>query len=140
MKLEKAITKSKLLSKFKELFPTDNKRIHVQPVRSIKHSLDYIRKEDGETIRFGELRQPMSWRKKIAIRIRQFAGDNSIQYLRDNKSARIQFVSKCNVLWCQQFPCIKEEWRDMLRHMEKYFPNYNFNFFINFLEKTENSK
>lgn len=46
IRLRKPLSKAQLLKKFKEIYPNDNKRIHVKPVRSIKHSLQYLSKED----------------------------------------------------------------------------------------------
>lgn len=43
---KKPISKSKILKKIKEIYPNDNKRIDVQPVRSINDALAYLSKED----------------------------------------------------------------------------------------------
>lgn len=46
IRLRKPLSKSQILKKFKELYPNKYKRIDVKPVRSIKHSLQYLSKED----------------------------------------------------------------------------------------------
>lgn len=46
LKLLRPQTKSQLLSKFKNMYPNNNKRIDVKPVRSIKHAIKYCSKED----------------------------------------------------------------------------------------------
>lgn len=43
---EKKITKSGLLKHIARAYPNFSKSIHVGPIRSLKHSLDYINKED----------------------------------------------------------------------------------------------
>ena len=46
IRMRESISKSQILSKFRTLYPNDYKRIDVKPVRSIKHSLQYLSKED----------------------------------------------------------------------------------------------
>ena len=46
IRLRKPMSKSQILKKFKDIYPDNNKRIDVKPVRSIKHSLQYLSKED----------------------------------------------------------------------------------------------
>ena len=41
-------TKSRLLKFFKDKFPNDNKRIHVQSVRNFKATIEYCKKEDDQ--------------------------------------------------------------------------------------------
>lgn len=43
-------TKSRLLKFFKEKFPNDNKRIHVESVRNFKATIEYCKKEDSQYI------------------------------------------------------------------------------------------
>lgn len=43
---KKGLSKARLLKMFKNQYPEDNKRIHIRPVRSIKHAMQYISKED----------------------------------------------------------------------------------------------
>ena len=52
--LKTPITKTKILKKIKELYPNDNKRIDVQPVRSINDSLAYLSKEDTAPLESAE--------------------------------------------------------------------------------------
>ena len=46
IRLRKPMSKSQILKKFKDIYTLNNKRIDVKPVRSIKHSLQYLSKED----------------------------------------------------------------------------------------------
>ena len=46
IRLRIPMSKSQIIKKFKEIYPNNNKRIDVKPVRSIKHSLQYLSKED----------------------------------------------------------------------------------------------
>lgn len=46
IKLKKAMNKKKLLDYIKVKYPNSYKRIHVQPVRSVKNAMDYVQKED----------------------------------------------------------------------------------------------
>ncbi len=41
-------TKSRLLKFFKEKYPNDNKRIHVESVRNFKATIEYCKKEDSQ--------------------------------------------------------------------------------------------
>jgi len=46
IRLRESMSKSQIIKRFKDLYPNDYKRIDVKPVRSIKHSLQYLSKED----------------------------------------------------------------------------------------------
>lgn len=46
IRLRVPMSKSQIIKKFKDIYPNDYKRIDVKPVRSIKHSLQYLSKED----------------------------------------------------------------------------------------------
>ena len=46
IRLRESMSKSQILKRFKDIYPNDYKRIDVKPVRSIKHSLQYLSKED----------------------------------------------------------------------------------------------
>jgi len=46
IRMRESISKSQIIKKFKDIYPNDYKRIDVKPVRSIKHSLQYLSKED----------------------------------------------------------------------------------------------
>ncbi len=48
--LTQSMPKSTIIKKFKNIYPDDYKRIDVQSVRSIKHSLAYISKEDTQPL------------------------------------------------------------------------------------------
>lgn len=54
IKLKVPQSKSTLLKRFKDIYPNDNKRIDVQSVRSIKHALGYLSKEDKNPLESGE--------------------------------------------------------------------------------------
>lgn len=56
LRLKKKLTKSKVLKKLKESYPEDYKRIDVQSVRSIKHALAYLSKEDPNPLTTGEFK------------------------------------------------------------------------------------
>lgn len=53
-KLKDGITKSQLLKIYKQKFPDDYMRIDVKPVRSLKHSIAYLSKEDKDPLVSGE--------------------------------------------------------------------------------------
>lgn len=42
-----------VLKRFKHKYPEDNTRLHVRTTKSLKHSLDYIGKEDKTPLRYG---------------------------------------------------------------------------------------
>lgn len=46
IRLKNPMSKSQIIKRFKDSYPNDYKRIDVKPVRSIKHSLQYLSKED----------------------------------------------------------------------------------------------
>ncbi len=46
IRLREPMSKSQIIKRFKEIYTNDYKRIDVKPVRSIKHSLQYLSKED----------------------------------------------------------------------------------------------
>ena len=46
IRLRESMSKSQIIKRFKEIYTNDYKRIDVKPVRSIKHSLQYLSKED----------------------------------------------------------------------------------------------
>lgn len=54
IRLRESMSKSQILKKFKEIYPSDYKRIDVKPVRSIKHSLQYLSKEDTTPLESSE--------------------------------------------------------------------------------------
>ena len=48
--LKKGITKSKMLTFYKDAYPNDNLRIDIAPIRNISASLDYLEKEDDQCL------------------------------------------------------------------------------------------
>ncbi len=46
IRLRESMSKSQIIKRSKDIYPNDYKRIDVKPVRSIKHSLQYLSKED----------------------------------------------------------------------------------------------
>lgn len=46
IRLREPMSKSQIIKRFKDTYPNNYKRIDVKPVRSIKHSLQYLSKED----------------------------------------------------------------------------------------------
>lgn len=61
VKFKKGITKSQFLNEIQLSYPNDNKRIQVEPIRSLDHTIDYIDKEDTEPYILG--RKPISTSK-----------------------------------------------------------------------------
>ncbi len=71
---------SHILKQFKDKFPEDNQRLHVRPIRSLNHSLAYIRKEDPNPVSQGtfensraETLQRSLWHKKMQNLFRHYA-------------------------------------------------------------------
>lgn len=55
IKTEKGVSKPKFLQFLRKEFPDDWKRIHIEPIRSIAHSMAYVDKEDPSPLIFGDL-------------------------------------------------------------------------------------
>lgn len=78
--LIKPMSKSKILKKLKEIYPNDNKRIDVQSVRSIKHALAYLSKEDKEPLESAEsYEDPRNPYNSINLKMSRQWGFNSVE-------------------------------------------------------------
>lgn len=81
IRLTKPMTKKHILSQFKEMYPNDYKRIDVQPTRSIKHSLQYLSKEDNNPLTTGEYNDNRDIRKNVLNKYAQEYGFKDIDAL-----------------------------------------------------------
>lgn len=77
------ISKSNIIKKLKIIYPDDYKRIDVQSVRSIKHSLAYISKEDSNPLESSEAySDPRNPLRAFHTRIARQWGFTSVEQFR----------------------------------------------------------
>lgn len=78
--LTQSMSKSQILKKLKIIYPNDYKRIDVQSVRSIKHSLAYLSKEDQQPLESAEPYQdPRNPYNSINLKMSRQWGFNSVE-------------------------------------------------------------
>lgn len=59
-------SKAKFIQWFEFKFPTDYHRIHISPIRSLNHTIDYTGKEDPNPLVIGDLVRPRRRARSIA--------------------------------------------------------------------------
>lgn len=80
VKLKTPVSYRQVLNSYKDLYPEDNKRIDVQPLKNWKQSLAYLAKEDSEFIETGvrpvvefQSRSEKRWRRRYDEAMRKWA-------------------------------------------------------------------
>lgn len=97
LRTKNSYTKKFILTYLKEKFPDDYKRIDVEPVRSIKHALNYLSKEDTSPLVSGEYEERRNPKKSWQTTFARELGYKSVEDLIDTykkDSEELQLLRK----------------------------------------------
>ena len=94
----KGYSETHMIKIFKEYYPNDWKRIHVKPVRSIKHSMVYTSKEDENPLESAPFEENRNPKKALLTKYARFFGYSSIEALQKDVQEQEEFISKVKCL------------------------------------------
>ena len=105
IKFKSKYSKPFVIKYFKEKYPNDYKRIDVKPVRSIKHALAYLSKEDQDPLTSGEFvdtRNPQrQFRERFAKELGYSSAEELILEYENEQIKLINLRAQVQDVWIQ---------------------------------------